>query len=49
MVLNWKIWDHYKKNKHLAEVYDRLWEDLDNWIFDNKNDDEIHYYIMVTD
>ena len=26
MVLNWKIWEYYEKNREFAEVYNKLWE-----------------------
>lgn len=49
MVLNWKIFEHYENNDELAKVYNDLWEELDNWCFENLKDDELSYFIKVTD
>lgn len=49
IVLNYKIWQHYEKQDGLDSVYDVLWRELDNWIFENKNEDEVNYYIKITD
>lgn len=49
MVLNWKIYEHYKTNKKLAEVYNDLWEELDSWVCENFNEEELSYYLRITD
>ena len=49
LVLNWKIWQHYENNNTLDEVYNRLWRELDDWVFKNKTGDDIKYYIRTTD
>lgn len=50
MVLNWKIWDHYEKNnKELASLYNELWIKADNYTLDNLKDDELTYFLTITD
>lgn len=49
LVLNHKIWQHYKNNEPLAEVYDELWKKCDEWCMDNLKGDDLQYYIRVTD
>lgn len=50
MVLNWKIWDHYEKNnKELASLYNELWTKADNYALDNLKDDELTYFLTITD
>lgn len=50
MVLNWKIWDHYEKNnKELASLYNELWIKADNYALDNLKDDELTYFLTITD
>ena len=49
MALNWKIWDHYESNRALAAVYDELWRKCDAWCYDNLKDDDLAYYIDITD
>lgn len=51
MVLNHKIWEHYKTNKPLASVYDELWRKADNdfhTLFAD-NEEAKDYYYRVTD
>ena len=49
MVLDWKIWEHYGKNEDFANLYNRLWEELDNNLMNNLKDDELQYFIQMTD
>lgn len=49
MVLNHKIWEHYKNNEKLAMVYDKLWKTLDEYIMTNWKGDDLKYYIQTTD
>ena len=49
MVLNWKIAEHYKKNYRLAEMYDELWRDADQWVYDHFDGDDLQYFIRTTD
>ena len=49
MVLNWKIWRWYEQNNEYAELYNRLWEELDNWCLNNLKGEELEYFINTTD
>ena len=35
MVLNWKTWEHYKRNEKYTKLYNTLWEQLDNIAIEN--------------
>lgn len=53
MVLNYKIWDTYKQHKALAEVYDELWKQVEDYVYEDENphytQEEISFYFNVTD
>ena len=49
MVLNWKIWEHYKTNLKYANLYNDLWEQLKTWVYENFNDNQLSYYYRTTD
>lgn len=49
MVLNWKIWQHYKENKEIAEVYNDLWEQADAYACENLTGAESDYFYSTTD
>ena len=50
ITLNHKIWQHYEaENNELASVYDELWKKADQYAFDTLKDDELEYFIEVTD
>ena len=49
MVLNWKIFQHYKSNDKLAQLYNTLWETADGWCMNNLKGDDLTYYIKTTD
>lgn len=49
MVLNWKVYEHYKTNRKLAELYNDLWEELDSWVCENFNEEELSYFFETTD
>lgn len=49
MVLNWKVWEHYQSNPTLAEVYQDLWEEVDEFIQDTLKGEELQYYYRTTD
>ncbi len=48
MVLNHKIWAHYKTNVKLARLYNDLWYDAQRYV-QMWNEDEQAYYYEVTD
>ena len=49
MVLNHKIWQHWENKSDLAEVYDKLWREADEWCVENLKGDELSYYFRTTD
>lgn len=56
MVLNHKIGYHYDHNKpesarcnRLAILYNDLWQQADNYAYDNLQGDELSYYFRITD
>lgn len=49
LVLNHKIWQHYKTNPELAQLYDDLWRKTDAWAMDNLNGNELNYFIDILD
>ena len=50
VTLNHKIWQHYEaKNSGLALVYDKLWKEADQYACDTLKDDELKYFLEVTD
>lgn len=50
LVLNHKIWEHHSKNNEpLMVAYDTLWKQLDNWIMTHLSDEDLEYYLQVTD
>lgn len=49
MVLNWKIHQHYNQHNQLAELYDRLWREVNGWCVENLKGDDLSYYLSTTD
>ena len=50
ITLNHKIWQHYEaENNELSLVYDELWKKADQYALDTLKDDELEYFIEVTD
>ena len=49
LVLNHKIWQHYKSNRELAALYDRLWREADEYAMNNFKGEELDYYYKITD
>ena len=49
MVLNHKIWQHYKTNDKIGRVYDELWKEEDAYACDNLKGDELTYFYRTTD
>lgn len=48
MVLNWKIWQHYKTNEQIARVYNDLWEKADAYACENLKGNELTYFYNTT-
>lgn len=49
LVLNHKIWQHYKQKPEYAALYKTLWKQADQYAVENLKDDELSYYYEVTD
>lgn len=49
MVLNWKTWEHYKRNENYTKLYNTLWEQLDNIAIENLKDKQLTYFFDTTD
>jgi len=49
MVLNWKIWEHYRTNESLARVYDSLWRKADSFAQKTLKGKELSYFYRTTD
>lgn len=49
MVLNWKTWEHYKRNETFAKIYNDLWEQTDAYASKKLKNDELDYFLKITD
>lgn len=51
IVLNHKIWQHWEQNGDcsIARLYDTLWRNVDEFIMEHFNDEQIQYYLKITD
>ena len=49
MVLNWKIFEWYEKNKDVANLYNTLWEKADEYARENLKGKELEYFYKTTD
>lgn len=49
LVLNWKMWDWSEKDVNIARLYQKLWEQADNYALDNLKGDEMAYFYQTTD
>lgn len=49
MVLNWKIWYWYKRDRKIAQCYNDLWMECDAYAYHNLKDEELDYYIKTLD
>lgn len=50
IVLNWKLWQHYDTgNEDYARLYDELWKKADEYAVENLKDEELSYFLRVTD
>lgn len=49
MVLNWKCWRWYEVKDDYSKLYTELFHKLDEWIFNNLREEELDYYIRITD
>lgn len=49
MVLNWKMWDWFKKNQEITDLYGELWTKNHHWCLDNLKGEDLSYYLSTTD
>lgn len=49
MVLNHKMWQHYEADNDIWKLYCDLFEKADTYAMDNLKDDELSYFLEVTD
>ena len=49
LVLNHKIWQYYEEYPALADVYNELWEQADNYACENLKGEELDYFYQTTD
>ena len=50
MVLNHKCWFHHElQSISLSELYAKLWEEYHDWVLDTWNDEDLAYYLKITD
>ena len=50
LVLNHKIWEHHHKQNHaLMITYDTLWKKHDEWCMTALSDEDVAYYLRITD
>lgn len=49
IVLNYKIWAYYEKNEKYCELYTSLYDKARDYALDNLKDEELSYYLRVTD
>lgn len=49
MVLNWKIWEHYKTNEPLARLYNDLYEKAYEIAEENFDEEGLEYFYRTTD
>ena len=46
---NWRVWATYKHNKELAEKYQKVCDEIDDYVFDNWDEAMIAYFVQKTD
>ena len=49
LVLNHKIWEHHSNGCNLMVTYDTLWKQHDEWCMSTMSDDDLSYYLKITD
>lgn len=49
IVLNHKIWQHYRLKSPLAEVYNELWEKADEYACTHLKGEELAHFYRITD
>lgn len=49
MVLNHKIWQYHEKKPEFAMLYNTLYREADQYAMENLKDEELSYFLDVTD
>ena len=49
MVLNHKIWQYHEKKPEFATLYNTLYREADQYAMENLKDEELSYFLDVTD
>ena len=49
MVLNHKIWQYHEKKPEFAMLYNTLYREADQYAMENLKDEELGYFLDVTD
>lgn len=49
LVLNWKCWQHLKKNEAYSKLYADLYYEVHEYALDNLKGEELTYYLRITD
>ena len=49
MVLNHKLWYHHERGNALANVYNELWKEADEYAGSHLHSEEMSYFYSVTD
>lgn len=49
LALNHKIWQHHKTNPELADLYNELWREADEWAAANYKGEDAQTYFNITD
>lgn len=49
MVLNWKLFQWYEKDRDFYFLYVNLYYDVDDWCYRNLKGDDLTYFLKTTD
>lgn len=49
LVLNHKVWQHHETKPQFSELYEKLWEQTEQYAMENLKGDELDYFYQVTD
>jgi hypothetical protein len=50
IVLNHKLWQHYERgNEKTSRLYDKLWRQSHDYALNHLKDEELSYYLELTD
>ena len=49
MVLNWNIWDWFEVSKPIAELYNELWEQAQEYGYENFEGEDLEKFLEIID